>query len=114
MIKIWKDKIYSNKIFLGSDAILKSGIINKIGSNLVSEIAFLHKVPFYIIADSWKFTAQKIPIENRSLNEVWDSAPRKIKIVNPAFEFIPKRRIKAIISEFGKLSYHKFLKKVAK
>jgi len=100
-----------DKIFLGADAILKKGVINKIGSETIARIAQQEKIPVYIIADSWKFTKKKIPIENRKLNEVWDNAPKKIKIKNPSFEFIPKKYIKAIISELGILTYGNFLTK---
>jgi len=108
-----KDKIYSNKIFLGADAILKNGVINKIGSGMIAELAYKNKIPVFIVADSWKFSKTKIQIEQRSLNEVWDRAPKKIKIKNPAFEFIPKKYIKAVVSEFGVLSFGEFLKKVS-
>jgi ribose 1,5-bisphosphate isomerase len=101
-----------NKVFLGSDALLKKGIINKIGSETIAKLAKLEKIPTYLIADSWKFTNKKVPIENRKLNEVWDKAPKKIKIKNPSFEFVPKKYIKAVISELGNLSYSKFLRKV--
>jgi ribose 1,5-bisphosphate isomerase len=107
-----KDLKKPTKIFLGADALLENGIINKVGSNLVAQIAHLQKIPVYIIADSWKFSNQKIPIEQRGLNEVWDRAPKHIKIKNPAFEFVSKRYIKAIISEKGNLTYDEFLKKV--
>jgi translation initiation factor 2B subunit (eIF-2B alpha/beta/delta family) len=50
------DKIYVDKIFLGADALLKKGIINKIGSGMFAELASKNKVPVYVIADSWKFT----------------------------------------------------------
>jgi len=106
------DKTYADKIFLGADALLKNGIINKIGSGIIAELAYKHKIPLYIIADSWKFTKSKIPIENRKLNEVWDKAPKNIKIQNPAFEFIDKKYISGIITEFGLMSYDKFLKRV--
>ena len=102
-----------SKIFIGADALVKQGIINKIGSETLAILAKKHKIPFYIVADSWKFSKAKIPIENRKLNEVWDKAPKKIKIKNPAFEFVPKKYIKAIISEYGLLTYDKFLKKVS-
>lgn len=102
----------SNKIFLGADAITKKGVINKIGSGLIAQIAKDRKIPLYIIADSWKFTRENIPTEQRKLNEIWDKAPKNIKIKNPAFEFVPKGYIKAIISEFGTLDYSSFLKKV--
>ena len=109
-----KDKIYSDKIFIGADALLPNGIINKIGSNMIAELAKIHKIPFYIVADSLKYTKEKIPIENRKLNEIWNSAPAKIKIKNPAFEFVPKKYITAIVSEHGILKYENFVKKMMK
>ena len=95
MIAITKGKgdVQVDKIFLGADALLKNGIINKIGSGMFAQIAYDNKVPVYVVADSWKFTKQKVPIENRKLNEVWDKAPKGIKIKNPAFEFVDKKYI---------------------
>lgn len=107
-----QDKIYSTKIFLGSDALLKNGVINKIGSGMIAELAFQHKIPVYIIGDSWKFTKDNVPIEERKLNEVWNNAPKNIKIKNPAFEFISKKYLTKIITEYGSLDYDKFLKKI--
>ena len=106
-----KDKIYADKVFLGADALLKEGIINKIGSKTLAELAKIHKIPLYIIADSWKFTKKKVPIEQRSLNEVWDKAPRGIKLKNPAFEFVYKKYITGIATELGLMKYEKFVKK---
>jgi len=105
----------SDIIFIGADALLKNGIINKIGSGLIAEIAndnIGKKVPVYIIADSWKFTKEKIKLEQRDLNEVWDKAPKKVKIKNPAFEFVNKKYIKGIITELGLMSYNQFVKRV--
>jgi translation initiation factor 2B subunit (eIF-2B alpha/beta/delta family) len=107
-----KDKEYVNKIFLGSDALFTEGIINKIGSGMISEIAYHNKIPVYIIADSWKFSKIKLPIENRSLNEIWDKAPKQIKIKNPAFEFVPKKYITGIITELGLMKYDEFVRKM--
>jgi len=90
-----------DKVFLGADALLKNGIINKIGSETIARIAKQEKIPVYVIADSWKSSNKKIPIEQRSLNEVWDKAPKGIKIKNPAFEFVPRKYIKKIITEKG-------------
>ena len=101
-----------DKIFLGADALLKKGIINKIGSELIARIAKEEKIPVYIIADSWKFTKSKIPIENRSINEVWDKAPKGIKIKNPAFEFVDKKYISGIITELGLMKYNSFVRKM--
>lgn len=102
------------KIFLGADALLKEGIINKIGSGLIAQIAKNQKIPVYIIADSWKFTTKAIKIEQRNLNEIWDNAPKKVKIQNPAFEFVDKKYITGIVSELGLLNYDNFVKKMMK
>ncbi len=101
-----------SKVFLGADAITKKGIINKIGSEVIAQIAKNQKIPVYIIADSWKFTKKNLSFEQRKLNEVWNNAPKNIKIKNPAFEFVDKKYIKAIVSEFGVLSFKDLLKRV--
>jgi len=107
-----KDKTYANKIFLGADALLSDGIINKVGSGMISELAYHHKISVYIIADSWKFSNKKVPIENRSLNEIWNRAPKDIKLKNPAFEFVPKKYIAGIVTELGLMKYDEFVKKI--
>jgi ribose 1,5-bisphosphate isomerase len=100
------------KVFLGADALLKNGIINKIGSELIAKIAKQNKIPVYIIADSWKFSKSKVPLEQRNLNEVWDKAPKDIKIKNPAFEFVNKKYISGIVTEFGLMKYDRFVKRM--
>jgi translation initiation factor 2B subunit (eIF-2B alpha/beta/delta family) len=105
-----KDKIYATKVFLGADALLKEGIINKIGSGMFAELAQKHKTPVYIIADSWKFTKVKIELEQRKINEIWDKAPKNIKIKSPAFEFVNKKYITGIVTELGIMKYDKFVR----
>lgn len=100
-----------SRVFLGADALLNKGIINKIGSELVSRIAREERIPVYIIADSWKYTSRKVPIEQRKLNEIWNKAPRNVKIKNPAFEFVDKKYITGIISELGLMKYDVFVRK---
>jgi ribose 1,5-bisphosphate isomerase len=106
------DKEYSDIVFLGADAILDSGVINKIGSALFAEIAYNHKIPVYILADSWKFLPKSLKIEERDFHEVWAKHPPGLKMRNPAFELVPKKYITGIITEFGTLSYPTFLKKI--
>ena len=104
----------TNKIFIGADALLKNGVINKIGSGVIAKIAKLEKIPLYVIADSWKFSKDNIPAEQRNLNEVWDKVPKNIKLKNPAFEFVPKENITKIISELGVLNYREFVRRLEK
>ncbi len=101
-------------ILLGSDAILKDGAINKIGSSVIAELAHKDKIPIYVVADSWKYSFHHLKIEERDFHEVWARVPHNIKVRNPAFELVEKKYIKAIVSELGILSYDQFLRKVKK
>lgn len=105
-----------SKVLIGADAILKKGVINKVGSGMLAKLAKLEKIPLYIVADSWKHTRKIIKIEERDFHEVWKKVPKNslIKIRNPAFEFVKKKYIKGIISEFGLRGYNEFLKIVNK
>ncbi len=104
-----------NLVLLGCDAILSDGsVINKIGSGMFAEIAYHHKIPVYIVTDSWKFSPRRVDIEQRNFKEIWKNAPRKIKIKNPAFEIINPKHITGIISELGILKPKEFIKKVKK
>lgn len=106
-----EDKVHADLVLFGTDAILKKGVINKIGSGMFAEIAHANNVPVYIVADSWKY-AKKIKIENRNSNEIWST--KKVLIKNPAFELIKRRYVTGIISELGILGYRKFLREVRK
>jgi ribose 1,5-bisphosphate isomerase len=102
------------KVFLGADALVKKGIINKIGSETIAKLAKIEDIPVYVVADSWKFTKKKVPREQRKLNEVWDNAPKGIKVKNPAFEFVKRKYIRGIISELGIKRFSEFVKKAGK
>jgi len=62
--------------------------------------------------DSWKFTKNKLKLEQRSINEVWDKAPKNMKIKNPAFEFVKRKYISGIVTELGLMKYKKFVKEM--
>jgi translation initiation factor 2B subunit (eIF-2B alpha/beta/delta family) len=98
-------------IMIGSDAIVKSGAINKVGSAAIAELAWLHKKPVYVVADSWKFSPRNVKIEERDFHEVWKNAPSAIRIRNPAFEKVEKKYVRGIISELGILRFDSFVKK---
>lgn len=100
----------ADMVFLGADALIKKGVINKIGSEVIARIAREEKIPVYIVADSWKFTKQKVPSEQRKLNEIWNNAPKNVKIKNPAFEFIKSKYITGIITEHGLMKYGQFVR----
>ena len=105
-----QDTKKADLMLIGADAILKKGVINKVGSAMFAQIAKDNHIPVYILADTWKFFPKNIEIEERHFEEVWNNP--KIKIRNPAFSLVPKKFITGIISELGLLSYKDFLKQV--
>ncbi|MBR9692370.1 translation initiation factor eIF-2B [Candidatus Woesearchaeota archaeon] len=94
-------------VFLGADALLSDGkVANKIGSEMVAELAFERDIPVYILANSWKFTKATSEefqkrLEKRSASEVWERPPKGVEVMNNAFEFIDPRFITAVITEQG-------------
>lgn len=95
-------------IFLfGADAITVEGnVVNKIGTTAFAEFANLYQIPVYSCTNSWKFDPNTItgadePIEERDSAEVWESPPKGVKVLNPAFELTSADKITGIITELG-------------
>ncbi len=87
-------------VIMGADAITRDGIVNKVGSLMIAEIAHNHKKPLYIGASTLK-VIEKIEIEERDSDEVWKGAPKKVKIENYAFDVVPYKYVAKIITEKG-------------
>ncbi|MBR9681384.1 MAG: hypothetical protein GOV00_01140 [Candidatus Altiarchaeota archaeon] len=89
---------------IGLDAILMDGrVVNKIGSGLLAMAAEDKSVPFYACGHSLKLDkeslfAKNVAIEERDPREVWDYP---IEVKNPAFESVPAKRLRGIITELG-------------
>jgi ribose 1,5-bisphosphate isomerase len=106
-------------VMIGADSITTTKVINKIGSELLAEIANKYDIPVYICASSWKFNADTTYgieelIEERSSKEVWDKAPRNVRVMNYAFEKINFNNITAIVSDLGILEPETFIQEVRK
>jgi len=97
----------------GADAFLKNGVVNKIGTSEVCNIAKRDKIRRYSCGVSLKYT-KSVKIENRSSREVWDAKNENIVVVNPAFDFTKKSLLTGVVSELGILPYHEFIKKAKK
>jgi len=97
------EELMMNKIILGADALLPDGAaINKIGSFGIGAVAQQENIPLYIVAPLLKFHPRSwIKIEKRSPKEIWPKAPKKLEIINFAFDQIPSQYIKGIICEKG-------------
>jgi ribose 1,5-bisphosphate isomerase len=94
-------------IIIGADSLTSEGtIINKIGSRLLALVAHEEHVPFYVASPLLKYNPETSfgtleKIEMRAPNEIWEDAPEKLQILNPAFETVSRRYIDGLISEAG-------------
>jgi len=99
-------------VFAGADRIASNGdAANKIGTYSLAVLAKHHKIPFYIVAPFSTFdmnirSGKDIPIEEREKEEVIGfggviTAPKNVKVYNPAFDVTENKLITAIITEKG-------------
>lgn len=91
----------------GCDAITSDGqIINKIGTEVLLNIANQYDIPSYSCTNSWKFDPKTIyganeEIEQRDPSEVWKKPPKNVVIHNPAFEPVSPDLMTGMITELG-------------
>lgn len=99
-------------IIVGADRITLNGdTANKIGTFMLSALAKVYNVPFYVAAptttiDFEMVHGKDIEIEERDSTEVThigneQIAPEGICVYNPAFDVTPNENITAIITELG-------------
>jgi len=94
-------------IVVGADAITSEGnVVNKIGTSSIAVLAQEARKPFYVVSELLKFDPETLfgayeRIEQRSPSEVWNEAPEKLFVRNPAFDVTPSRFIHGIICEEG-------------
>ena len=90
-------------VIIWCDAIkLDGGVINKVGSYSVWLSALYANVPVYIAGNLLKVDIHdKIQIERRESHEVWEDSPEGLNFLNFAFDKIPPKFIRGIITEFG-------------
>ena len=101
-----------DKIIVGADRIASNGdTANKIGTFMLSALAKVYGVPFYVAAPTTTFdfdmaSGDAIEIEERDPTEVTHVgnvrvAPIGMAVYNPAFDVTPNANITAIITEKG-------------
>jgi len=99
-------------VFAGADRIAANGdVANKIGTYSLAVLAKYHKIPFYIVAPLSTFdrsisSGKGIVIEQRHKSEVMGfgrevTAPKNVKVYNPAFDVTEHKLITTIITEAG-------------
>jgi len=100
---LYESDVDINVVFIGSDAIKLNGdVYNKIGSFAIALSARHSKIPVYIIGSLLKIdTENTVKIEQRPGKELRPDAPKRINIINYAFDMIPAKFITGIITEYG-------------
>ncbi|OPY34859.1 MAG: Ribose 1,5-bisphosphate isomerase [Methanomassiliicoccales archaeon PtaU1.Bin124] len=96
-------------VFVGADTIASNGaVINKIGTSQVALAADESRVPFYVCAETFKFSpktmfGELVKIEERGSSEIVKPGeiPDSVKIFNPVFDATPPEYIDSIITELG-------------
>ncbi len=94
-------------VFVGADAITSEGdVINKIGTATIAVLADEARVPLYVVSELLKFDPATLcgeyeELEERNRGEVWEDAPEKLVIRNPAFEVVRSSLIHGLICEEG-------------
>jgi ribose 1,5-bisphosphate isomerase len=69
-IEYFMDEV--DMVIVGSDAIRKEGVVNKIGTYPIAVVAKEHKKPFYVVGNTLKLDERKrLVIEERSPNEIY-------------------------------------------
>ncbi|MCQ6558599.1 S-methyl-5-thioribose-1-phosphate isomerase [Paenibacillus mendelii] len=105
-------KGWINAVIVGTDRVAANGdVANKIGTYSVAVLAKAHGIPFYVACplstiDLNTPSGDQIPIEERDAEEVTEgfgkrTAPRGVKVFNPAFDVTPHEYVTAIITEKG-------------
>ena len=100
------------KVIVGADRIARNGdTANKIGTYTLASLAHLHNIPFYVAAPSSTFDlsisdGSRIPIEERSPEEIvfgfgTRTAPKGVRVYNPAFDLTPHEWITGFITNKG-------------
>lgn len=92
---------------VGADVITaESSLINKIGTLNLALACKRVSIPFFSATVLAKFDPETMfgkqeEIEMRNPKEVWDKPPRRLKILNPAFDVTPRELINAYVTEEG-------------
>jgi ribose 1,5-bisphosphate isomerase len=97
-------------VLVGADAINSTGdLINKVGTRALAHLAKDYDVSFFSCAETYKYDPLTLygvreKIEERGPKEVWEKAPKKVKVSNPAFDVTASRYISGYITEMGVVS----------
>jgi translation initiation factor eIF-2B subunit delta len=90
-------------ILVGADAVFPQGLVNKLGTHPLAQIARLHQVPIFSLCTSGKFlpatAAPLVRFVEHPGHEVWPDAPPGVHLHNRYFDLTPLPLFSGIVSE---------------
>jgi translation initiation factor eIF-2B subunit alpha len=98
-------------VIVGAEAVVESGgVINKIGTYQISIVAFAFNKPFYVAAESFKFSriyplGQKdLPFSNMETHPLSSQLPESTELSNPLSDYTPPKYIRLLFTDLGVLT----------
>ena len=92
-------------VLVGADAVFPHGLVNKLGTHPLAQIARFHHMPIFSLCTSSKFlptaAAPLVRFVEHPTQEVWPNAPPDVHIRNRYFDTTPLPLFSGIISEHG-------------
>jgi translation initiation factor eIF-2B subunit delta len=94
-------------VLVGADSVAANGLVNKIGTRLLTLVARVLDVPCYALTSRLKFWPAHLPdpppIEDRDPAEVLADVPDNVSVVNRAFDRTPLDLLTGLVCERGVL-----------
>jgi translation initiation factor 2B subunit (eIF-2B alpha/beta/delta family) len=92
-------------VVVGADAVFPQGLVNKLGTHALAQVARLHQVPFYSLCSAHKFlpapASALLRIVEHPADEVWPQYPAGLMIHNAYFDWTPLTLCRGIVHEAG-------------
>jgi translation initiation factor eIF-2B subunit delta len=92
-------------VLVGADAVFPHGLVNKLGTHALAQIARLRQVPIYSLSTTSKFlpaeAAAWLHFADHPGDEVWPDAPPGLCIRNRYFDTTPLNLFSGVVSEHG-------------
>ncbi len=94
--------------FMGCDCVGRPGVVNKVGSWLLSTACRELGIPLYALCGTEKFVDDERFFEferhERPGSEVWEDAPAGVRVMNRQFEIVPFSHLAGLVTENGILT----------
>ena len=96
--------------YVGAESVCQSGgIVNRLGTMTIALCARAMNKPFYVFAESFKFTRGLFPLSNADIHEKWtknkdsevEDRSESPEVVYPQFDYTEPNLITYVVSDLG-------------